>query len=47
MMGNLIVYDNLADVLSIDGQASKSDGKTGSGRVKAILAPRSKALDKP
>jgi lipopolysaccharide export system protein LptA len=47
MMGNLIVYDNLADVLSIDGQASKSDGKTGSGRVKAILAPRSKTLDKP
>jgi len=47
MMGNLIIYDNLADVLSVDGQASKADGKTGTGRVKAILAPRSKTLDKP
>ncbi len=47
MMGNLIIYDNLADVLSIDGQVTKEGGKTGSGRVKAVLAPRSKTLDKP
>ncbi len=47
MMGNVIIYDNLADVLSIDGQASKESGKTSSGRVKAVLAPRSKTLDKP
>ena len=47
MTGNLIIYDNLADVLSIDGQAAKEGGKDGGGRVKAVLAPRSKALDKP
>ncbi len=47
MTGNLIIYDNLADVLSIDGQVSKEGGKTSSGRVKAVLAPRSKTLDKP
>ncbi len=47
MTGNLIVYDNLADVLSIDGQVAKDGSKVGSGRVKAILAPRSKTLDKP
>ena len=47
MTGNLIIYDNLADALSVDGQSSKDDGKTGAGRVKAILAPRSKTLEKP
>ena len=47
MTGNLIIYDNLADVLSIDGQLSKDGSKTVPGRVKAILAPRSKTLDKP
>ena len=50
MTGNLIIYDNLADVLSIDGQVAKDtkDGsKTGAGRVKAVLAPRAKTLDKP
>ena len=47
MTGNLIIYDNLADVLSIDGQVTKDGGKTGAGRVKAVLAPRSKTLDKP
>jgi lipopolysaccharide export system protein LptA len=47
MTGDLIIYDNLADVLSIDGQVTKESGKTGSGRVKAVLVPRSKTLDKP
>lgn len=47
MFGNLIIYDNLADVLSVDGQATKDGSKVGSGRVKAVLAPRSKTLDKP
>jgi lipopolysaccharide export system protein LptA len=46
MTGDLIIYDNLADVLSIDGQMAKGAGKAGSGRVKAVLAPRSKTLDK-
>lgn len=45
MTGNVIVYDNLADVLSIDGQAAKDGVKTGTGRVKAVLVPRQK-LDK-
>ncbi len=47
MTGDLIIYDNFADVLSIDSQASKEAGKTGAGRAKAVLAPRSKPLDKP
>ena len=46
MTGDLIIYDNLADVLSIDGQMTKGAGKAGAGRVKAVLAPRSKTLDK-
>ena len=40
MTGKVIVYENLTDVFSIDG-------KSGAGRVKAVLAPRSKTLDKP
>ena len=47
MTGKLIVYDNLTDVLSIDGQRSEEGNKASSGRVKAILAPRNKALDNP
>jgi lipopolysaccharide export system protein LptA len=47
MTGKLIIYENLTDVFSIDGQRSKENGKAGSGRVKAVLAPRSKTLDKP
>jgi lipopolysaccharide export system protein LptA len=46
MTGDLIIYDNLADVLSIDGQMTKGTGNAGAGRVKAVLAPRSKTLDK-
>ncbi len=47
MTGDLIIYDNFADVLSIDSQAFKGPGKPGAGRAKAVLAPRSKPLDKP
>ena len=47
MTGKLIVYENLTDVFSIDGQRSEEGGKPSGGRVKAVLAPRSKTLDKP
>jgi lipopolysaccharide export system protein LptA len=47
MSGELIIYENLADVFSIDGQRTEEGGKASGGRVKAVLAPRSKALDKP
>jgi lipopolysaccharide export system protein LptA len=47
MTGKLIIYDNLTDVFSIDGQRTQEGGKAGTGRVKAVLAPRSKTLDKP
>lgn len=47
MTGKLIIYENLTDVFSIDGQRTTEGGKAGSGRVKAVLAPRSKTLDKP
>jgi len=46
MSGKLIIYDNLTDVFSIDGQRTSEGGKAGSGRVKAVLAPRSNPLDK-
>jgi lipopolysaccharide export system protein LptA len=47
MTGKLIIYENLTDVFSIDGQRTQEGGKAGTGRVKAVLAPRSKTLDKP
>jgi len=47
MTGKLIIYENLTDVFSIDGQRTAEGGKPVSGRVKAVLAPRSKILDKP
>jgi len=47
LSGKLIIYDNLSDTLSIDGQRTQEGGKASGGRVKAILAPRSKTLDKP
>jgi lipopolysaccharide export system protein LptA len=47
MMGKLIIYENLKDVFTIDGQRTEEGGKPGTGRVKAILAPRNKTLDKP
>ena len=47
MTGQLIIYENLTDVFSIDGQRTEAGGKSSGGRVKAVLAPRSKTLDKP
>jgi lipopolysaccharide export system protein LptA len=47
MTGKLIIYENLTDVFTIDGQRTEEGGKAGTGRVKAILAPRRKPLDKP
>lgn len=45
MSGKLIVYDNLKDVFTIDGQPSIDKGKTAETRVRVMLAPRSKPLD--
>ena len=47
MTGKLIIYENLTDVFSIDGQRTQEGGKASGGRVRAMLAPRSKVLDKP
>ena len=47
LTGKLIIYENLTDVFSIDGRRTEEGGKVGTGRVKAILAPRNKLLDKP
>jgi lipopolysaccharide export system protein LptA len=47
MTGKLIIYENLTDVFTIDGQRTEEGGKASGGRVRAVLAPRSKTLDKP
>jgi lipopolysaccharide export system protein LptA len=48
MTGKLIIYNNLSDVLYIDGQRTEEGGKpTGNGRVRAVLAPRQKTQDTP
>ena len=47
MSGKRIVYDNLIDVFTIDGQSGADKNKTPDTRVRATLAPRSKALDVP
>jgi lipopolysaccharide export system protein LptA len=46
MTGKRIIYENLTDVFSIDGQRTEEGGKASTGRVKAVLSPRNK-LDKP
>lgn len=45
MSGKLIVYDNLNDVFTIDGQRAVDKPKTSDTRVRATLAPRRKPLD--
>jgi lipopolysaccharide export system protein LptA len=47
MTGKLIIYENLTDVFSIDGQRTQPGGASSGGRVRAVLAPRSKTMDKP
>ena len=48
MSGKLIIYNNLTDLLYIDGRRTEEGGKpTGSGRVRAVLSPRSKLQDTP
>ena len=47
MTCSLIIYENLTDVFTIDGQRNAAGAPSNTGRVKAILAPRSKTLDKP
>lgn len=44
MSGKLIVYDNLNDVFTIDGQRG-ADNKSADTRVRVTLAPRTKPLD--
>lgn len=41
--GNLIVYDNKTEMFTVDGVA----GPSGSGRVRAVLAPRAAASSAP
>jgi len=38
--GGLIVYDNLNDLFSVDGNVSKGAATAGSGRVRAMLTPK-------
>ncbi len=38
--GGLIVYNNLTDLFSVDGGASKVAGVPGSGRVRVMLTPK-------
>jgi lipopolysaccharide export system protein LptA len=45
MTGKLIIYENLTDVFTIDGQSKKEGGKPGTGRVRATLVPRNKSTD--
>jgi lipopolysaccharide export system protein LptA len=48
MTGKLIIYNNLTDLLYIDGQRTEEGGKPlSNGRVRAVLAPRSKLQDTP
>ena len=48
MTGKLVIYDNLTDLLNIDGQRTEEGAKAqGPGRVRAVLAPRSKSQTKP
>jgi lipopolysaccharide export system protein LptA len=44
--GAVIVYNNLTDVFTVDGQKKatpSADGQTGGGRVRAVLAPKEPA----
>jgi lipopolysaccharide export system protein LptA len=45
MSGKRIVYENLSDVFTIDGQRAADKGKTPDTRVRATLAPRIKTQD--
>lgn len=45
MTGKRIVYNNLTDVFTIDGQKAGETGKSTGGRVRATLAPRSTTTD--
>ena len=46
MSGKRIVYNNLSDVFTIDGQKAGEAGKSVGTRVRATLAPRSTTADK-
>ena len=45
MTGKRIVYNNLSDVFTIDGQKAGETGKSTGARVRATLAPRSSSAD--
>lgn len=46
MTGRRIVYNNLSDVFTIDGQLAGEASKSGGTRVRATLAPRNTTADK-
>ena len=46
MLGQRIVYENLTDVFSIDGQRPGGTQSTAGGRVRATLVPKEKREDK-
>ena len=45
MNGKRIVYNNLSELFTIDGQKVGETGKSTGGRVRATLAPRSPSAD--
>ena len=45
--GNLITYDNIAEVFSVSGGASAATPANPSGRVRAVLTPRDSAAQPP
>lgn len=47
MSGKRIVYNNLTDVFTIDGQRASEGSSTAGGRVRATLAPRNTGANKP
>ena len=47
MTGNLITYDNMTDVFSVDGDPANPAPGTAGGRVRAVLSPRGAASAPP
>jgi len=41
--GNLIIYNSVSDVFTVDGGAARAGAATGGGRVRATLTPQSEA----
>lgn len=45
--GNVIVYENLTDIFTVDGGTSSSANGSSSGRVRAMLTPKTEKKAKP